>query len=91
MLPGQQQQQQSFNDRYTALILEEAEKLYNKLTTELTNGFIVAAAAMRSSLPSLGNAQKLIYKNDNTFQTKEARYNNQLEIHNNYQEKPNER
>src|SRR5215212_6045206 len=31
----QQQQQQSFNDNYTDLILEEAEKLYNKLTTEL--------------------------------------------------------
>ena len=38
MLSGrQQQQQQSFNDTYTALILEEAEKLYNKLTTKLTN------------------------------------------------------
>jgi DNA-binding transcriptional MerR regulator len=37
MLSGQQRQQQSFNDSYTALILEEAEKLYNKLTTELTN------------------------------------------------------
>jgi hypothetical protein len=36
MLSGQQQQQ-SFNDNYTALILEEAEKLYNKLRTELTN------------------------------------------------------
>ena len=35
MLLRQQQQQQSFNDSYTALILEEAEKLYNKLTTEL--------------------------------------------------------
>jgi predicted transcriptional regulator len=35
-LPGQQQQQ-SFNDTYSALILEEAEKLYNKLTTELTS------------------------------------------------------
>jgi hypothetical protein len=38
MLSGRQhQQQQSFNDSYTALILEEAEKLYNKLTTQLTN------------------------------------------------------
>jgi hypothetical protein len=38
LLSGQQQQQrQSFNDNYTALILEEAEKLYNKLRTELTN------------------------------------------------------
>jgi hypothetical protein len=27
------------------LILEEAEKLYNKLTTELTNRVMVAAAA----------------------------------------------
>jgi hypothetical protein len=36
MLSGQQQQQ-SFNDSYTALILEESEKLYNKLTTRLTN------------------------------------------------------
>jgi hypothetical protein len=38
MLSGQQQhQQQSFNDSYTALILEEAEKLYDKLIKELTN------------------------------------------------------
>ena len=36
----QYHQQQSFNDSYTALILEEAEKLYNKLTTELTNSVI---------------------------------------------------
>jgi hypothetical protein len=32
-----EQHRQSFNDSYTALILEEAEKLYNKLTTQLTN------------------------------------------------------
>jgi len=55
MLSGrqQQQQQQSFNDSYTALILEESEKLYNKLTRELTNGVIAATAvAIRaSSLP----------------------------------------
>ena len=53
MLPGQQQQhQQSFNDSYTALVLEEAEKLYNKLTTELTNGVIATAEASKaSSLP----------------------------------------
>jgi hypothetical protein len=51
MLSGQQQQQ-SFNDSYTALILEEAEKLYNKLITELTNGVISAATMMTaSSLP----------------------------------------
>jgi hypothetical protein len=48
---GQHQQQQSFNDTYTALILEESEKLYNKLLTELTNSVIAAAAAMKSSLP----------------------------------------
>src|SRR5215204_3678392 len=49
MLSGRQQQQQSFNDGYTALILEEAEKLYNDLTTELTNRAIAAAAAMTAS------------------------------------------
>jgi transposase len=38
----QQHQQQSFNDSYTALILEESEKLYNKLMTELTNRAIAA-------------------------------------------------
>jgi hypothetical protein len=38
-IPGQQDQQFSDigDDIYTALILEESEKLYNKLTTELTN------------------------------------------------------
>jgi transposase len=43
-----QQHQQSFNDSYIALILEESEKLYNTLKTELTNRVIVAAAAMRA-------------------------------------------
>jgi hypothetical protein len=43
------QHQQSFNDSYTALILEEAEKLYNKLTTELTDRSIAAAAAIGAS------------------------------------------
>jgi hypothetical protein len=54
MLSGreQQQQQQSFNDSYTFFILREAEKLYNKLTTELTNWSIAATATIReSSLP----------------------------------------
>ena len=67
MLPGQQQQQQSFNDTYTALIVEEAEKLYNKLTTELTNRSIAADAAMRASLlasPADNNDQKLTYLQD---------------------------
>jgi hypothetical protein len=54
MSSERQQRQQSFNDSYTALILEEAEKLYNKLTTELTSRTMTAAAAsiMTSSLPS---------------------------------------
>ena len=38
----QHQQQQSFNDSYTAVILEEAEKLCNKLIIELTNRAIAA-------------------------------------------------
>jgi hypothetical protein len=41
-----QQHQQSFNDTYTALILEESEKLYNKLTTELTKKTMAAAASV---------------------------------------------
>jgi hypothetical protein len=41
----QQRQQQSFNDSYTVVILEEAEKLYNQLTTEVTNRVIASAAA----------------------------------------------
>jgi hypothetical protein len=51
-------QQQSFIDSYTDVILEESEKLYNTLKTELTNRFIrtAAAAAIRaSSLPSPSN------------------------------------
>jgi hypothetical protein len=44
-MSGEQHQQQSFNDRYIALILEESEKIYNKLTTKLTNSVIAAAAA----------------------------------------------
>jgi hypothetical protein len=47
MLSGQQHQQQSFNDSYTALILEEAEKLYNKLMTELANRVITASPTIR--------------------------------------------
>jgi hypothetical protein len=48
MLSGrQQQQQQSFNDTYTALILQEAEKLCNKLITEFTNRVITATATIR--------------------------------------------
>ena len=43
----QHQQQQAFNDNYTALILEEAEKIYNKLITEFTNRVITASATIR--------------------------------------------
>jgi hypothetical protein len=40
------------NDICTALILGEAEKIYNKLTTDLTNWSISATATIReSSLP----------------------------------------
>jgi hypothetical protein len=72
LISGGQHQQPSFNDTYTALILEEAEKLYNKLMTELTNRIMSAAAdatAIRaSSLPTDNNRQKLIHKN-NAYQT----------------------
>jgi hypothetical protein len=44
LMSGRQQQQQLFNDRYTALIVEESEKLYNQLTTELTNRVMAAKA-----------------------------------------------
>jgi hypothetical protein len=53
-LSEQQQQQQLFNYTYTVLILQEAEKLYNKLIIELTNRVIasVATGTIRaSSLP----------------------------------------
>jgi hypothetical protein len=64
LMTGRQQQQQSFNDSYTALILEESEKIYNKLTTEFTNRVISAVRA--TSLPSLinNNEQILTHKND---------------------------
>ena len=52
LMSGRQHQQQSFNDTYTALILEESEKLYNTLKTQLTNRVIATAEASRaSSLP----------------------------------------
>jgi hypothetical protein len=49
------------NNNDIAVILEEAEKLYNKLTTKLTNEIIAAAAAIRVSslsLPVTNNSQK---------------------------------
>jgi hypothetical protein len=42
-----EQQQQAFNDNYTALIVQEAEKIYNKLITEFTNRVITAIATIR--------------------------------------------
>jgi hypothetical protein len=48
----QQHEQQSFNDSYIALILEESEKLYNQIITEFTNMVMVAAVdatAIRAS------------------------------------------
>jgi hypothetical protein len=61
----------AFNDSYTSLILEEAEKLYNKFTTELRDRVMAAASAamMISSLPTANNnRQKLTHKN-NAYQT----------------------
>jgi hypothetical protein len=91
MLSGQQHhQQQSFNDSYTAVILEEAEKLYNKLTTELTNRVMAAkAVAIRApQLPSVRNNNKQKLPNNNTYdERKEPRYyNSQLGIYNNDKE-----
>ena len=48
-MSSQQQQQQLFNDSYTTLILEEAEKLYNQLITEFTNRVMVAAAGTNNN------------------------------------------
>jgi hypothetical protein len=76
----QQHQEQSFNGRYAALIVEEAEKLCNKLITEFINRSIAAAADIRvSSLPVPGNNnnKQKSHKIDNTYQTEESRYNNQ--------------
>jgi hypothetical protein len=86
-LLGRQQQQQSFNDSYTALILEEAEKIYNRLATEVTNRVMAAAAAaIRGSLlPSANNnIQQLTHKND-MYQREESKYN-QLQTYNNDKE-----
>jgi hypothetical protein len=48
-----EQQQTISDDIYTAVLLEEAEKLYNKLTTELTNSVITAKAVAIRTAPSL--------------------------------------
>jgi hypothetical protein len=46
-LPGQRQQSFSYlnDDIFTAVILEETQKLYIELTTKLTNEVMTAAAA----------------------------------------------
>jgi hypothetical protein len=68
MLQEQEQQPSNYtNDNiYTAVILEEAEKLYNELTIKLANSVIAAAAAVKtsSSIPLLDNNQPEIYNND---------------------------
>jgi hypothetical protein len=84
------QQQQSFNNSYTTLILEEAEKLYNKLTTELTNRVIGATTSIRTSSLSTSNSQKLTYKNNTYDGIQQSSYNNKPEIYNNHQEQSNE-
>ena len=95
MLSGRQDQQQSFYDSYIAFILEESEKLYIKLTTELTNRVTatttVDATAIRASpLPSIGNnnMQKLPPTNNTYDEREELRYNDnsQLGFYNNDQE-----
>jgi hypothetical protein len=53
------------------LILEETEKLYNDLTTELIHRVMAAADIRASSLPPANNRQ------NDTYQTEEYRYNNQ--------------
>jgi hypothetical protein len=92
LMSGEQQQPSNYtnDDIYTAMILEEAEKLYNQFITKLTNEIIAAAAAMKtiSSLPLPdNNDQKLTHKNDR-YQTEESSYN-QLGIYSNDQEQPN--
>jgi hypothetical protein len=99
MLSGRHHQQQSFNDSYTALILEVAEKLYNKLTIKLTNRVTATATATitadatairASPLPSIGNnnKQKLPHTNNTYDEREELRYNDnsQLGIYNNDKE-----
>jgi hypothetical protein len=57
ILPGQQPSNYLNDDICTAVILYESEKLYNELTTKLTNDVMAAAAAVRasSSLSSANN------------------------------------
>jgi hypothetical protein len=79
LLTARQQQSFTFisdNDIYTALILREAEKIYNKLTTKLTNEVMIAAAAIKASSSSLPLPITNNRQND-TYKIEEPRYNNQ--------------
>ena len=75
-----EQPQQSSNyisgNIYSALILEESEKLYNKLITKLTNEAMAAAAAAIKESSSLPLPVTNNRKND-TYNIEEPRYNNQ--------------
>jgi hypothetical protein len=79
MIYATRQRAQSFSyvnkdDICTAMILEEAEKLYNELTTKLTNEVMTAAAAIKASslpLPITNN------RKNETYKIEEPRYNNQ--------------
>jgi hypothetical protein len=85
MLSEQQQQQQSFNDSYTALILEEAEKVYIKLITKFTNKVMAAAADIRaSSLPVPGNNNKQkSHKTDKYIPNRKVEISDKTEIYSN--------
>jgi hypothetical protein len=80
-LPGQKQQPFGYvrDDPYTAVLLEESEKLYEKLTTRLTNEAMAAAAAAIKesslSLPITNNRKNYTYK------IEEPRYNNQSQTY----------
>ncbi len=51
LMSGRQPHQQPFNDSYTALILEESEKLYSELITKLTNSVVISTDIRASFLP----------------------------------------
>ena len=76
-ISAQQQQQQSFNDIYSALILEEAEKIYNKLIIELTNTVMAATAPIRaSSLPLSPSANDNNRKLSHNYDEREEAWHN---------------
>ena len=81
LMSEQPQQSSSYisGNIYSALILEESEKLYNKLITKLTNEAMAAAAAAIKesslSLPITNNRKNYTYK------IEEPRYNNQSQTY----------